>query len=407
MNAPQDSMADRDTLRQILENYLAGSYTQAELDELLRYAAQPGGEQLIGELIDRHLADNGGGEGAVTHRRISELLDKTDRTIYRAVPLPEEVPGRIAEVTEPQRRRLNPWTYLPVAAALLAALATGFYFWRNSHPPTPDQTQSASHFGEDLTPAANKAVIILDNGEEIPLLESTEGIRSDTDGIAYLNGERISGMKETKQVTVRTPNAAHYKLVLPDQSVVWLNAASSISYPTAFNGKSREISIEGEAYLQVQKDPESPFVVHTDRQLIEVVGTSFNVSAYHDEPTSATTLIEGKVTVRDIAGGRAHSLKPGQQAVAGSAGMQVGEVDVAKATAWKDGYFIFEGMALSGVMRQLSRWYDVEVDYENIPDRTLNARIKRDKNISAVLNAISRTTGLDFYINERRMMVKR
>ncbi len=128
--------------------------------------------------------------------------------------------------------------------------------------------------------------------------------------------------------------------------------------------------------------------------------------AYPKEMT-ATTLAAGKVKITDIRSGTIHELLPNQQAFTNQEGTQIEQVDFSKATAWKDGYFVFDSMELTAVMRQLSRWYDVEVDYTNLPNRTISARIKRDKNISAVLNAISKTTDLNFYINERRMMLKR
>lgn len=298
--------------------------------------------------------------------------------------------------------------YLPiigVAAAMISMLSIGFWYWRNTQE-IPTQYETTNLITEDLTPATNKAVIILDDREEIALLENPNGIKAESGMISYANGDRIADIAEAKKITIKTPNAGFYKLTLPDQSVVWLNAASSIEYPISFGTNAREISVTGEAYLQVTPLPNKPFIVQTEGQKIEVLGTSFNVMAYPKE-MPATTLVAGKVKITDIQSGTIHELLPNQQAFTNQAGTQIEQVDVSKATAWKDGYFVFDSMELTAVMRQLSRWYDVEVDYTNLPNRTISARIKRDKYISAVLNAISKTTDLDFYINERRMMLKR
>ncbi len=183
---------------------------------------------------------------------------------------------------------------------------------------------------------------------------------------------------------------------MPDGSKVWLNAQSSITFPTAFNGKERIVKITGEALFEVSHNAKQPFKVQTQKQTIEDIGTIFNVNAYADEPTTKTTLIAGKVKVNDML------LTPGQQ----TDGSHIKTVNTKRYTAWKSGDFYFEDDSIQTVMRQLSRWYNIEITYEgNITKDGFNAQISRSKNISAILHILENTKGVHFKIEGRRVTV--
>jgi len=176
----------------------------------------------------------------------------------------------------------------------------------------------------------------------------------------------------------------------------WLNAQSSITFPTAFNGKERIVRITGEALFEVAHNAEHPFKVQTEKQTIQDIGTTFDVSAYADEPTTKTTLIEGKVKVNDM------FLEPGQQ----SDGIHIKTVNTRRYTAWKNGDFYFEDDNIQTVMRELSRWYNVKINYEgDMTTESFDAQISRNKNISAVLNILENTKGVHFKIEGRRVTV--
>lgn len=206
--------------------------------------------------------------------------------------------------------------------------------------------------------------------------------------------------------TVSTPKGGQYKIQLPDGTNVWLNAASSITYPTAFTGNKREVIIDGEAYLEVKSNKGQPFFVTTKTSAIQVLGTSFNINAYEDEP-SKTSLIEGSIKVAlrpsgNAPGSSGFILKPGQAYKNG----KVITTDIDQDIAWKNGLFNFEGLGVKEVMNQLQRWYDIEVIYEGeIPDVSFYGKIHKNVKLSIVLDAL-RDIGVQFRMEgERKLMV--
>jgi len=204
-----------------------------------------------------------------------------------------------------------------------------------------------------------------------------------------------------------TPKGGQYQLTLQDGTKVWLNAASSITYPAAFVDRMRRVKVKGEVYFEVAKNKTKPFIVDIDGgSSVEVLGTSFNINAYSDEDNSRTTLLEGSVRVVGP-GSNSVMLKPGQQAVVGSGtGVSMrSDIDTEEVMAWKDGYFEFDGASLETVLRQLARWYDVEIDYGgHVPAKTFIGEIPRDASLSVVLNVLEKT-GVHFRIQGRNIVV--
>jgi ferric-dicitrate binding protein FerR (iron transport regulator) len=194
-------------------------------------------------------------------------------------------------------------------------------------------------------------------------------------------------------------------LVLPDGSRVWLNAASSIRYPTAFSGSRREVEITGEVYLEVAPDARRTFAVHTNGLTIDVLGTSFDVNAYADEAVIRTTLLSGAVKIAD--GTRERVLRPGDQAEVSKGGdiKVTDQVDVDQVMGWKDGYFTFNNTDLATVMREISRWYDVDIVYAGkVPDRKFGGAISRNNNASEVLKVLEESK-VSFRIEGKKIIV--
>ncbi|RYZ96924.1 MAG: FecR family protein, partial [Sphingobacteriaceae bacterium] len=215
-------------------------------------------------------------------------------------------------------------------------------------------------------------------------------------GITYATG--VSDNAETSYNTLSTAVGEQfpYPLILPDGSKVWLNAQSSITFPIAFTGKERIVKISGEALFEVAHNAKHPFKVQTKKQTIEDIGTIFNVNAYADEAATKTTLVEGKVKVNNIL------LNPGQQ----SDGFHLKTVNTKRYVAWRNNDFYFENDNIGTVMKELSRWYNIEVKYEgNITTENFTAQISRYKNISSILQILENTKGVHFKIEGRRVTV--
>jgi ferric-dicitrate binding protein FerR (iron transport regulator) len=218
-------------------------------------------------------------------------------------------------------------------------------------------------------------------------------------------GVKVAGEKPV-QYTLVTPKGGEYSLILEDGTKVWLNADSKLVYPSGFGGGARKVQLTGEAYFEVKTDAEHPFIVHTYRQDIRVLGTEFNVQAYPEENEIVTTLITGKVQVNSK--GEKVQLKQGQQAISNKNGILrlQPKADLEQAIAWKEGYFRFDYTDIYEIMRQLSRWYDIKVSYEEgVKHREFLAFINRDNNISEVLGMLEATGAIRFEINGKKITV--
>ena len=307
-----------------------------------------------------------------------------------------------------------------VAAAAVIILAAGIYFWfqyGDTHPVQAKNVPGESRFKNDVLPGGDKATLTLANGTQIILDSAANGMLSQQ-GNSVVNKTRKGELKyevrgtkyEVAYNTLSTPNGGQYQLVLPDGSKVWLNAASSIRYPTAFMGNERKVEITGEAYFEVTKNQGKPFKVYfsspTGGGHVEVLGTHFNINAYIDEATIKTTLLEGSVKVSKNAASAI--LKPGEQASISQSSntIPVQTADVDEVVAWKNGRFEFNGNNIQSVMRQLGRWYDIEVSYEgSMPEVNFMGGISRQENISEVLKMLEITKAVKFKIEGKKIIV--
>lgn len=379
-------------IKDIYRRFLLGDCSEQELKDLLRYFNAEENPEKLHELIEKEL--NGLSlKRAEKPAYIKAMVERNHRALIN------KVDGR-KQAENTVRRFL---VGLSVAAALI--IAAVFSYQKLKKEPEL-LAQEPVTMDRDVSPGNTRAMLILSSGEAIELNGSHDAIKSDQGIISYNDGTEVLAADLQQKVTVATPRAGQYQVSLPDGTRVWLNAESSLEYPLNFSGDERLVRLIGEAYFEVKENKSKPFIVETGKQRISVIGTSFNVQAYSDEQHVATTLVKGKVAIRDCASGRTSMLSPGEQAVSISEAFATQVVNVSSYIAWKDDYFVFESMPLRDILRQLSRWYDVKVNYEEFPNELLSARIKRDKNLSSVLHAIAKTTGIKFYIKERSVMVK-
>ena len=284
------------------------------------------------------------------------------------------------------------WT---AAAALVGAMATGIYFLQPEGEKTGKQAVVVPH--HHVKPGTDKAVLTLADGTQVTLDSSGNGalaMQGNIQVIQHSNGEiSYTGNgapgKEMQYNNLTIPRGGQFRLTLSDGTKVWLNAASGIRYPAAFTGRDRVVELTGEAYFEVAQMPSKPFKVILNNMEVQVLGTSFNIMAYGDEAVTKTTLLDGAVKIR--AGGQEMKLLPGQQAQLQQSGeITVNEnVDVDEIVAWKNGYFQFNHEKTAGVMRQIARWYDVDISYRgNIPDREFGGKLARSSSIDEVIRVL-------------------
>jgi len=304
--------------------------------------------------------------------------------------------------------------YKPVAAAVFLLIAGSIvYYFLQPHQRSDLANQTPAASKNELVPGTNKAILTLSNNSIVILDDAHNGkvaqqgnavVTKLANGqLVYQSMDERSG--ETVYNTLTTPRGGQFKLTLPDGSDVWLNAASSITYPTAFTGNERKVEITGEAYFEIAHDANKPFKVGLNGMEVKVLGTHFNINGYNDESNVKTTLLEGSISLSK--GNATTMLRPGQQAqLAGNGKLNVIEqVDVEQVIAWKNGYFSFNRADLRSVMRQIARWYDVDIKYEGkIPERQFGGKIDRNSKASEVLKVLEESK-VHFRIEDKNIIV--
>jgi hypothetical protein len=324
----------------------------------------------------------------------------------------------VKEIPETAKvRYFKKWYPIASAAAILLFVSFGAYlFIKNQRL----NSQLANHYSpkNDILPGGNKATLTLANGKQILLtgarngtlaVQGTVAVNKTADGkIVYNSSEKPSSnnVKAIVYNTMTTPRGGQYWVVLPDGSKVLLNAASSLTYPTTFSGNERKVELTGEAYFEVAHNAAKPFRVYSKAQIVEVLGTHFNINTYDDEPAVKTTLLEGKVKVTSTIQNQVRILQPGQQAFLNPLAFNISNVDVEEAIAWKNGLFMFESNDIQQIMRMVSRWYDVEVVYNGTsPADKFSGSVSRFSNVSEVLNTLQLTRKVHFKIEGKRITV--
>ncbi|WP_316765222.1 FecR family protein [Pedobacter frigiditerrae] len=316
----------------------------------------------------------------------------------------------ILPIHQREKKNVKLWPKLASiasAAVVLICLSFSLYFYLNKHNNPAKKTQAVAK----ILPGGKKATLTLANGVSISLNEANIGKIGDQGGSSIFKTEdgqltyNTSKAAATSQINLLTiPNGGYYNLTLEDGTKVWLNSASSLKYPTIFNGNERIVELTGEGYFEVAHNASKPFKVIANNQTVQVLGTHFNINAYHDENSIATTLVEGSVRVSTK--NAANVLIPGQQANVIGDLIKVKAVNVDDETAWIHNEFVFNNEDMGSIMRKISRWYDVEVQCPSDLSRMVfTGSVSRSKNIKQVLRIMELTESVHFNFQGRRITV--
>lgn len=345
-------------------------------------------------------------------------LDKAQKEIYKAA-LFAGITTRlgIAAAGMPLKetaKELKLWPNLfrtAVAAAIFMVAGLGVYFYA-----VKNRISSKHTYANDIAPGKNTAVLTLANGKTITLSDAKNGVTINLNKLTYNDGTAViaTGVNDgiaAGMQSIATPRGGTYQIMLSDGTRVWLNAASELVFPANFGkSKKRTVKLSGEAYFEVAKDKAHAFVVNTNQQHVEVLGTHFNINSYADEGAVKTTLLEGSVRVAPHSGAPANEvvLKPNQEAVLSGTVIKVNEANIEEAMAWKGGMIMFKEENLKSIMRRVARWYNVEVDYQgDVSDQYFGGTLYRTEKISTLLNFFERTGDVKFEISGRRITVRR
>lgn len=318
-------------------------------------------------------------------------------------------------------RRYKRFKFLAAAIVLTLIVGIAVIFTLTNRKTEITSLPVAQRFKNDVAPGGDKAVLTLSDGSKIVLDSASNGelARQGATRVMKLENGQLSysahslGAKSVSYNTVSTPRGGQYQVQLPDGSRVWLNAASSLRFPTAFTGKERRVELNGEAYFQVVKDGSMPFKVSVVSQTsgregkepmqVEVLGTELNIEAYTDEDEWKATLINGSVKV--ISGKHEAVLKPGQQVRMTSSLNVLFDANVEEATAWKNGLFQFQDASIESIMRQVGRWYDVDIVYKGKIDQQFIGKIPRQVQVSTLLKILESTGWVHFMIEGKKITV--
>ncbi len=432
-----------DRLRYLLLRYYRKRASAEERDELMELLRDGAYDEEVRSLI-AELINNQGRFGEVLEDgRAEEILKNIFLAETPANESEDIYTGEVAQEFEPPRRR---WALvfrsLPAAASIAFLAFLGIYWATNGNPlaifgktATSENTSSVPAAGE-LPPAGERALLTLWDGTVFSLdtteTQSPDKLTRTPPGfeIDQEKGELVyNGTKTRKGYnSLSTPLGGQYKLVLPDGSKAWLNAGSTLKFPTSFDVRSRRVEVTGEVFFEVKNDKNRPFVVSLPRHKVQgepmeimVLGTEFNVSSYREDPVIQTTLVKGSVRVKK--GNDSRVLSPGEQAevrfadvrvdnvkkeneAGNESGIEIKNVDVESVTAWKEGRFEFNG-SIEGIMRQIARWYAVEVEFEDdLRSREFVGAISRKENAAEVLKMLELTGGIRFEIKGQKIKVK-
>ncbi len=371
---------DKKTFLDILSKYNKGKASKQEVDLLEAYYELFEVEENILDQMD--LSE----KQRLKQQMLARVLDKN------------------TEIVTTKTKTWYDRSWLSAAAVLLILCSVGLLLFKKDRNEIAVVKKSETPTAA-IKPGKNQAILTLSDGSTIGLNEEEKGIVLSKDGLLITKSGDGELKYETNEElipttnTITTPRGGQYQLVLTDGTRVWLNAQSSIKFPTRFAGDTRVVYITGEVYFEVAKNKKMPFLVHTHNQKIEVLGTHFNVNTYVDEAAEKTTLIEGSVKVAKVRDGfeemnSAKLLRPGQEALLTSESslIKVGAADTEAAISWKNGYFKFDKADIQTVMRQISRWYDVDVKYVgNKSNDLFVGKIKRTEEIQGILRILERS----------------
>jgi ferric-dicitrate binding protein FerR (iron transport regulator) len=381
-------MPDHQTrIAYLLERYVNKSCSREELDELFAAIGKGDDPEALGRFLEE--------------------------SWHTDLPAPdidyEQVYQQIRPVSQPRRTVIILKRLAAAAAILLLAGAVYWFTARRQALRQPELAEQAGMAG--IVPGSKKAVLTLADGSVVTL-DSTgkQVIRQGKIAIQQQNGQ-LSYANQPADGSVHynkltTPRGGQFRVVLPDGTKVWLNSASMLRYPTAFTDGERVVELDGQGYFEVAANSRQPFKVKVQNMEVQVLGTDFDIMAYRDEATINTTLLTGSIQVKE--GGNEQLLHPGQQAVINNEDHQltVRTADIRKVIAWKNGLFVFNNMALPAILREVARWYDVDIVYTTSPGTELyGGGIGRDLQLADILALLEGNGYNHFKVEGRKVIV--
>jgi transmembrane sensor len=388
-------------LRYLFEGYVRGILTIEEKKELMASLSTADDDRDVDEILRQLWLDSGEPDAAVDN--------EGERRIQNVMKLVNQA-GQIKTF-----KYSTKYNWLKVAALLIVTLSAGLWFtvW---HQKANQAKVLAKSKPVEIHPGGNKAYLTMANGSRIVLNDVQNGKLAVQSGIQVSkekNGLLVYDIKKTPDSsaitqfnTITTPRGGQYQVLLADGTKAWLNAASSIKFPVAFNGHERRVEITGEVYFEVAKNKEWPFIVKANNVNVQVLGTHFNISAYPDDEAITTTLMEG--SVRMSKGAASALLVPGQQGISinNKQNITLQSADIEATEAWRKGLFIFHDETIDNVMKMMARWYDVEIEYQgNVKNKEFGGSISKYKNINVLLENMKLTGAIHYKINGRRVVV--
>ena len=382
-----NDMFDQIDIETLILKYLQGKLAEEEKRQLDEWLKDDRNKKLFSRLVNK--------------QRILVKMERLDEYDW-------EKSWKVMEKKLHERKKFS-WKYWGMVASLLGIVLLGTWvFMEKNEKKSPvvvmRGVEPGGVFAELVLPDG-KIVELNKDSNNLFLGESGKVLRNEN-GVLFLTQDSVQ-LQKVGYSEIRTPRGGEYQVVLPDNSIVWLNADSKLRFPLTFSGKERRVFASGELYCQVAKDSLSPFRIEVEGLYeVEVLGTEFNVRAYSDLP-SATTLVDGRVLIRDK--GTKVVLKPGEQAVKGKHGeVVVREVDVAPYIAWKQGYFLFEDERLEDILNELARWYDVNIFFENssVREERFSVDMPRHESFEEVLRLIEQTRSIQIEIEGNNVFVK-
>jgi len=390
-------------LEYLFECYVSHQCSEEEEKEFMALLVLPENESIVKKLIEGVIRDTGAGVQMPKHASVSILQKILQQDKGKVVPI------------ENKKVILKPWMRM-VAAAVVILFISGISYWittnENKHKIKVAAIPSVK--SPAILPGGNHAILTMADGSTI-VLDSVQNGRlqhgnaniKKQNGLLVYDGSTPSrGNMPVTYNTLSTPRGGQYQVVLPDGSKVWLNASSSLHFPTAFVGKFREVELTGEAYFEVAKNREKPFHVKVNDIQVEVLGTHFDVNAYQDENAIRTSLLEGSVKITK--GTASDLLKPGQQGVIkkNDNNIEIKNADMDEVIAWKNGLFQFDGANITAIMSEIGRWYNVDIVYAGkVPVRSFEGKISRDAQLSDVLKILE-LSDVKFNIEGKKIIVQ-
>lgn len=383
--------------------YLNNNCTPEEKDELMVMLCEPGHEATFRSLIQKVIVN--------TDAKMELPVQAAD------LILADILKSDKALIVHLKKRNSFFGPRMRVAAAVLLIIMAGAAYWLVQNKPHNNKNNETivSQDPAPILPGTDKALLTMADGKTVVLdsvhkgaliqpgnahIESQEGV------LVYNPTASSTGLANTEFNTLSTPRGGQYRIVLSDGSQVWLNAVSSLRFPTAFTGNTREVELTGEAYFEVAKNKAKPFKVRINDMQVDVLGTHFNINAYSEEQAIKTSLLEGSVQVSK--GSSGNRLKPGEQAILNRENdiINITTVDMDAVVAWKNGLFEFQGADIATIMRQIARWYDVEiVSAGKIAPRRFEGKISREAQLSDVLQILE-LSNIKFRVEGKKIIIE-